>query len=136
MRRRWSRRRQQPPRAWNAWVPLARRLGGGASATAGRARVPRGFAVGSWRCGCAGAASAYAEPRRSTLGQPSPSSGVTSDPRCRCGPKPKRVVTDALAGTSGRRSEEHSSELQSRQYLVCRLLLEKKKKNKRIKNIL
>src|SRR3712207_7518511 len=30
------------------------------------------------------------------------------------------------------RSEEHTSELQSRQYLVCRLLLEKKK-NKKIK---
>src|SRR3712207_7619215 len=29
------------------------------------------------------------------------------------------------------RSEEHTSELQSRQYLVCRLLLEKKKKNDR-----
>src|SRR3712207_8998291 len=28
------------------------------------------------------------------------------------------------------RSEEHTSELQSRQYLVCRLLLEKKKLNK------
>src|SRR3712207_9008801 len=28
----------------------------------------------------------------------------------------------------GGRSEEHTSELQSRQYLVCRLLLEKKKK--------
>src|SRR3712207_6878439 len=28
-----------------------------------------------------------------------------------------------------RRSEEHTSELQSRQYLVCRLLLEKKKKS-------
>src|SRR3712207_7725123 len=34
------------------------------------------------------------------------------------------------AGRAGReRSEEHTSELQSRQYLVCRLLLEKKKKN-------
>src|SRR5437879_9766623 len=30
------------------------------------------------------------------------------------------------------RSEEHTSELQSPMYLVCRLLLEKKKKNKRI----
>src|SRR3712207_7267407 len=30
-----------------------------------------------------------------------------------------------------RRSEEHTSELQSRQYLVCRLLLEKKKKTQR-----
>src|SRR3712207_7014936 len=32
----------------------------------------------------------------------------------------------------GPRSEEHTSELQSRQYLVCRLLLEKKKNNERI----
>src|SRR3712207_7196634 len=30
---------------------------------------------------------------------------------------------------AGARSEEHTSELQSRQYLVCRLLLEKKKIN-------
>src|SRR2546422_8617133 len=30
----------------------------------------------------------------------------------------------------GMRSEEHTSELQSRLHLVCRLLLEKKKKNK------
>src|SRR3712207_8111889 len=33
------------------------------------------------------------------------------------------------AGCDGR-SEEHTSELQSRQYLVCRLLLEKKKKTR------
>src|SRR3712207_7286619 len=32
-----------------------------------------------------------------------------------------------VAGDIYRRSEEHTSELQSRQYLVCRLLLEKKK---------
>src|SRR3712207_7088079 len=32
------------------------------------------------------------------------------------------------ARRAGARSEEHTSELQSRQYLVCRLLLEKKKK--------
>src|SRR3712207_8152297 len=36
-----------------------------------------------------------------------------------------RMVDEAEA--SGARSEEHTSELQSRQYLVCRLLLEKKK---------
>src|SRR3712207_7399478 len=30
------------------------------------------------------------------------------------------------------RSEEHTSELQSRQYLVCRLLLEKKKKQNQV----
>src|SRR5438445_13170468 len=34
-----------------------------------------------------------------------------------------------------RRSEEHTSELQSRQYLVCRLLLEKKKKKKKTQKI-
>src|SRR3712207_8012235 len=46
----------------------------------------------------------------------------------RCGLRPRR-----LRPTS--RSEEHTSELQSRQYLVCRLLLEKKKiKTKRITN--
>src|SRR3712207_8149232 len=33
-------------------------------------------------------------------------------------------------GAAETRSEEHTSELQSRQYLVCRLLLEKKKKHK------
>src|SRR3712207_6853172 len=33
------------------------------------------------------------------------------------------------------RSEEHTSELQSRQYLVCRLLLEKKKNNQTLENI-
>src|SRR3712207_8917122 len=44
------------------------------------------------------------------------------------GPDP---VGDALVDDRvvrrGKRSEEHTSELQSRQYLVCRLLLEKKK---------
>src|SRR2546425_7721809 len=34
----------------------------------------------------------------------------------------------------GGRSEEHTSELQSLAYLVCRLLLEKKKNTNRIKN--
>src|SRR5947209_17379117 len=36
----------------------------------------------------------------------------------------RRLLLDARFGP---RSEEHTSELQSRQYLVCRLLLEKKK---------
>src|SRR3712207_7112728 len=39
---------------------------------------------------------------------------------------PRRAVRRGLLLV---RSEEHTSELQSRQYLVCRLLLEKKKKN-------
>src|SRR3712207_8996978 len=36
-------------------------------------------------------------------------------------------VGDVEADAEAERSEEHTSELQSRQYLVCRLLLEKKK---------
>src|SRR3712207_7289600 len=36
------------------------------------------------------------------------------------------VVTSTTHKTLRGRSEEHTSELQSRQYLVCRLLLEKK----------
>src|SRR3712207_5771819 len=43
------------------------------------------------------------------------------------------VVHAAVSNSHGTvavaRSEEHTSELQSRQYLVCRLLLEKKKNN-------
>src|SRR3712207_7914024 len=37
------------------------------------------------------------------------------------------VADKVLFPSLSRRSEEHTSELQSRQYLVCRLLLEKKK---------
>src|SRR5437764_15209663 len=51
-------------------------------------------------------------------------------------PSPIANETSWTAGTSRRsrsrsRSEEHTSELQSPMYLVCRLLLEKKKNNKR-----
>ena len=35
---------------------------------------------------------------------------------------------------AGTRSEEHTSELQSQAYLVCRLLLEKNKNKKQTKN--
>src|SRR5437870_13279573 len=37
------------------------------------------------------------------------------------------TAASAVCGTLARRSEEHTSELQSRGHLVCRLLLEKKK---------
>src|SRR5690606_39672217 len=43
----------------------------------------------------------------------------------RCNAKPRRWRRRS-------RSEEHTSELQSRENLVCRLLLEKKKQNKKI----
>src|SRR5687768_18239259 len=47
-------------------------------------------------------------------------------PRMRC-------IERELPAVSVDRSEEHTSELQSRLHLVCRLLLEKKKKQKRTK---
>src|SRR3712207_8186537 len=43
-------------------------------------------------------------------------------------PPPLRGFTVLPRRWVAERSEEHTSELQSRQYLVCRLLLEKKKK--------
>src|SRR3712207_7924121 len=68
--------------------------------------------------------------RRAILsGQPQPDSrgispGMVPAARSRSarltGSRPSNI-------SPGRRSEEHTSELQSRQYLVCRLLLEKKK---------
>src|SRR3712207_7912584 len=45
---------------------------------------------------------------------------TVTDKRRACGHSPR------IRGVAAFRSEEHTSELQSRQYLVCRLLLEKK----------
>src|SRR5258707_12873171 len=68
-------------------------------------------------------------PPRSTLfpyttlfRSPSSPADTTSTP---CGASNSRISA-SLPGLRWR-SEEHTSELQSRQYLVCRLLLEKKK---------
>src|SRR5687768_18621112 len=47
---------------------------------------------------------------------------------------PSPTVVVVLPSPGGVRSEEHTSELQSRLHLVCRLLLEKKKKNKKKNN--
>src|SRR3712207_7057195 len=77
---------------------------------------------------------------------------ICSDAYHRRSPFPRKVYTEQVAavlersggqlvrhvlarkpvsrtGDARHRSEEHTSELQSRQYLVCRLLLEKKKKH-------
>src|SRR3712207_9178191 len=60
-----------------------------------------------------GSVSVSTRPLPSRVHRVSPPSGLSS---CRGRPE-----------ASSSRSEEHTSELQSRQYLVCRLLLEKKK---------
>src|SRR3712207_137616 len=49
-------------------------------------------------------------------------------------PHPDIAQTGVLMRTIWKRSEEHTSELQSRQYLVCRLLLEKKKYPARLRS--
>src|SRR3712207_6984284 len=66
---------------------------------------------------------------RSLTGNPDPTpAGYT----WRIDTTPPDTVLDSVPSSpttnSTPRSEEHTSELQSRQYLVCRLLLEKKKK--------
>src|SRR3712207_8577688 len=53
------------------------------------------------------------------------------DPEVAVPQETARVVA-RFEGVAGVRSEEHTSELQSRQYLVCRLLLEKKKKQSKL----
>src|SRR5690554_7378222 len=54
--------------------------------------------------------------------------------RPKSGPEDKFSLRHIVSELEILRSEEHTSELQSRPHLVCRLLLEKKK-NKQIKNI-
>src|SRR2546422_6753489 len=75
-------------------------------------------------------------PPRSTL---FPSTPLSRSPPARALQRPHgdrrppvlRRAADPRRGGAGGRSEEHTSELQSRLHLVCRLLLEKKKQNKR-----
>src|SRR3712207_7846725 len=75
--------------------------------------------------------------RWTSTGSPTPSSArpsasccwawftYSTRSRCHAGSVPE-LASPLSSGVGGRRSEEHTSELQSRQYLVCRLLLEKK----------
>src|SRR3712207_6973018 len=64
--------------------------------------------------------------RAPSRSRPSPPPGT---PPLSHRPPPRRLPSLPRAG---QRSEEHTSELQSRQYLVCRLLLEKKNKHSNI----
>src|SRR5690625_5707502 len=95
------------------------------AAISGRARKRNSSAQASWRS---------LESER-TIARPAPpvgtSVGVWTCPGMKAHPTSKdesavRPVSDAVDARM--RSEEHTSELQSRGHLVCRLLLEKKKK--------
>src|SRR3712207_7918401 len=58
---------------------------------------------------------------------------IITKAKLECESKKQRIISNAHLSVRNdilkakQRSEEHTSELQSRQYLVCRLLLEKKK---------
>src|SRR3712207_8729214 len=73
--------------------------------------------------------------RKPDAGQPLRRPGPSAEPVEPGRARPPQLEQRAHAERQGEvdpvqddRSEEHTSELQSRQYLVCRLLLEKKKK--------
>src|SRR3989442_10066365 len=66
----------------------------------------------------------YRGSRRSTL----PRGSTTSSPHGPRAPVTWDLFSRGLRGLKKWRSEEHTSELQSRPHLVCRLLLEKKNK--------
>src|SRR2546427_5001174 len=56
---------------------------------------------------------------------------IEGEPRSSQDPQGLFAAGPATPKLAGRRSEEHTSELQSQSNLVCRLLLEKKKQNRR-----
>src|SRR5438552_13982651 len=66
--------------------------------------------------------------RRCCAGSPGPRRAC-SRWRSPCGGRSRRAHGERQRLHARRRSEEHTSELQSPDHLVCRLLLEKKKKN-------
>src|SRR2546422_5533439 len=61
---------------------------------------------------------------------------TTSIPAASSISRPVATMSSAILRSLSERSEEHTSELQSRLHLVCRLLLEKKKKKIRTKQTL
>src|SRR3712207_8395169 len=73
-----------------------------------------------WSCTPAGSSTRGPNRRRTSRSSPSPAGPVPRSGRRRSAGRRRR-------SRGAGRSEEHTSELQSRQYLVCRLLLEKKK---------
>src|SRR3712207_8382612 len=66
--------------------------------------------------------------RRARTARTAPPDIAPTDSPAAPTPPPRRpIASPRCTASCTARSEEHTSELQSRQYLVCRLLLEKKK---------
>src|SRR2546430_7359422 len=74
-------------------------------------------------------ASPGASTHRSSAWRPSANRCVESTPRAGSSVGPRIATPAPSPNSTAVRSEEHTSELQSQSNLVCRLLLEKKKKN-------
>src|SRR3712207_8433482 len=72
-------------------------------------------------------------PQQRTASEPEPRAATRANGRSHARAFTRWTTNGLMANTfrDCHRSEEHTSELQSRQYLVCRLLLEKKKITKR-----
>src|SRR5258707_12773187 len=86
-------------------------------------RAERERAVAAYRAGAAGKEVLEERQRLAPQAARHPDVGA-----CKEGESPRQRVVPLVL-----RSEEHTSELQSRQYLVCRLLLEKKKRKKDVR---
>src|SRR5437879_9003903 len=92
------------------------------------------FSIGAVVAGCQKAADQQSGPDASTT--PSVTEAAKTAVKKAIEPKPLvipadtviSVVLDQTISSKASRSEEHTSELQSPMYLVCRLLLEKKKR--------
>src|SRR5207244_4886506 len=107
---------------WDSWF-AAKTFGGWTSSSIRRTRVAP---VGGWARGPTTARSTFRVVASERARAIAPSAaGTPSKVRARCSSRTVRSVR-RRASTSYGRSEEHTSELQSPDHLVCRLLLEKK----------
>src|SRR5215813_6147646 len=115
-----------PPMHSTGVIPLNRRR----SSSTGWGNLGRLFTHRMWSLGSTPSGSrsrsVYSRTNASTLGLEEFSSAYPPSPKTGCR---ERISIMRLVQCSSR-SEEHTSELQSRPHLVCRLLLEKKKKIK------
>src|SRR5437870_6930458 len=95
-----------------------------ATRTCETTRLPRQESIGSGWGGAIDSASQFTQPPDARW------SSILPNPRSPVTPVERLPFLDFPSST--RRSEEHTSELQSRGHLVCRLLLEKKKKHHKL----
>src|SRR2546427_6488507 len=113
-----------PPRCWRAWLIQAAPPAIAGQTEAGAAQV--GLNPGVRSAGTGACAHHLPHPVRQLDGLLP--GKVHPDHGAAAGGADDAGLGNAFHGSPGLRSEEHTSELQSQSNLVCRLLLEKKKK--------